>query len=60
MSEELTLEEVIVWLKNNTDPQDTGASNVSRAIGIFEEAARKIRRPAPLRIPVASLTNQPV
>ena len=40
----LTVDEVIAWLKNHTDSQDTGASNVFLAIRIFEQAARKMER----------------
>lgn len=37
-----TVEEVVAWLRNNTDPQDSGAAQVARAIAIFQEAVQKI------------------
>ncbi|WP_315729843.1 hypothetical protein [Bradyrhizobium sp. SZCCHNRI2010] len=41
----ITADEVIGWLRANTDRQDAGAANVARAIAIFEDAMRKMGRP---------------
>lgn len=39
-----TVDEVIRWLRANTDPQDMGAANVASAIAIFEETVHKMDR----------------
>lgn len=39
-----TVDEVIAWLRANTDPQDTGAANVARAIAIIQDAVRKMEK----------------